>query len=157
MNYLVRRTTNKAIELQVYSDYWIINKTSECIMLVSFPFLIPSFSENRHDEKTFCFAEAHPLRFDSARASTPQPESNFVPLLFSLTSPRIKNGKRGGSVVMRAPGYTWSSEFSLDTANLDGCVEVELCLKSHYRSYLSQKEHNASTLLISIMLLGSME
>ena len=85
--------------------------------------LILSISENASDEKCLYYAEPHPMYFMADKTAIPQP-TPFLPLLFSFSTPRLKDGKGNRDVVMKIPGYDWSSPFSIDTVNLDGCVEV---------------------------------
>ncbi len=80
-------------------------------------------TENPSDETCLYYAEPHPLYFMADKSAIPHP-TPFLPLLFSFTSPRLKDGKRSRSVVMKIPGYDWSSPFSIDTVNVDGSVEV---------------------------------
>lgn len=119
VRYEITQQSDFTVIMTLFSDYWIINKTPEALMYPFRLFTTRRITENRYAEKDFFLVESHPMVF----SPNPTPSTPFVPLPFSLTSRRAKDGKRSG-VFIKLLGCNWSPEFSLDTVSLDGSVEV---------------------------------
>ena len=126
VRYEITQQSDHTVIMTLFSDYWIINKTSDALMCPCCCFITRRISESRYAEKEFFLVESHPIVF----SPNPTPSEPFVPLPCSLTSRRAKDGKRSG-VFVKLLGCNWSPEFSLDTVNMDGGVEVVVRQVAH--------------------------
>ena len=60
VSYEVMRTTQNEIMIELFSDYWIINKTTEMLMC----------SENIVFNSRFFFADSYPVTYSSSQPTT---------------------------------------------------------------------------------------
>ena len=109
VSYEVMRTTQNEIMIELFSDYWIINKTTEMLMC----------SENIVFNSRFFFADSYPVTYSSTPAANPQ----LTPLFYSSLSRGITEASKH-ELRIRANSYEWSAPFSMDTVDLDGSIEV---------------------------------
>lgn len=110
VSYEVIRTTQNEIMIELFSDYWIINKTTEMLMC----------SENLTFNSRFFFADSYPVTYSSTPEATPQ----LTPLFYSSLSRSITEASSKHELRIRADSYEWSAPFSMDTVDLDGSIEV---------------------------------
>ena len=110
VSYEVIRTTQNEIMIELFSDYWIINKTTEMLMCC----------ESLAFNSRYFFADAYPVTY----SSTPGDTSQFTPLFYSSLSRSIKETSSKHELRIRAASYEWSAPFSMDTVDLDGSIQV---------------------------------
>ena len=91
--------------LQLLSDYWLINKTGEDLLLA-----------DPEDSRFTFFAPGLPLDMKEASSTDWTKESLLPPLLFSLSS----HGKRQEAVLSLRPGSVWSERFSVNVPGTSG-------------------------------------
>lgn len=117
ISYEVVRGADNAVMIELFSDYWIVNKTTEALMCCeNLPF-------NYH----YFFVDPHPITFS---AST-QPSQPLVPLFYSSLARRGAAEGSKHEFLLRTQGYKWSDSFSVDTVDLDGSIQVRLLLLRH--------------------------
>ena len=94
--------------LQLLSDYWLINKTGEDLLLA-----------DPDDARFTFFAPGLPLDMKEASSTDWTKEPLLSPLLFSLAS----HGKRQEAVLSLRPESLWSERFSVNVPGTSGeCV-----------------------------------
>ena len=108
---------DNAVMIELFSDYWIVNKTTEVLMCCeNLPF-------NYH----YFFVDPHPITFSTAT----QPSQPLVPLFYSSLARRGAAEGSKHEFLLRTQGYKWSDSFSVDTVDLDGSIQVRLLLLHH--------------------------
>ena len=97
--------------LELFSDFWIINKTP-----------LPLMIGNGQDRtQRFVSVDPHPIRYDLT-TETPSHEE-YIPMMFSTFESLLLKGSKKELMIFSYQ-YGKSKSFAADIANFDGMVEL---------------------------------
>ena len=112
IRYTVTRDQDHSIMMEFYSDYWIINKTPDLLMI----------GNGQDHTQSLVPVDPHPIQYDLS-SDTPFQES-YSPMMFStIGSLLLKSRKR--ELIICSPQYGMSKPFAADIADYDGMVELK--------------------------------
>lgn len=117
ISYEVVRNSDNAVMIELYSDYWIVNKTTEMLMCC----------ENMAFNSHYFFVDPHLITYSDNTQST----HSLVPLFYSSMARRGTSEKSKHELILRTQGYTWSTPFSIDTVDIDGSIQVRAAFSFH--------------------------
>ena len=112
VRYAVSRDQDHSIMLELFSDFWIINKTP-------IPFMIGNGQDHTQRLVT---VDPHPIRYDLT-TETPSHEE-YIPMMFSTTGSLLLKGSKKELQIYSAQ-YGKSKSFAADIADFDGMVELK--------------------------------
>lgn len=112
LRYLFFCNDYNAWSVQLYSDYWIINKTGDSLII-----------RDELDETNMCLVPSEPLSWKVASQTHCQDEPLLHPSLFGIGRMNQK-----ASIQVTQEGCLWSDAFSINTHGMTGqcCVWLGL-------------------------------
>lgn len=112
VRYAVSRDQDHSIMLELFSDFWVINKTP-----------IPLMIGNGQDHtQRLVPVDPHPIRYDLT-TETPSHEE-YIPMMFSTTGSLLLKGSKK-ELQIHSAQYGKSKSFAADIADFDGMVELK--------------------------------